>query len=134
MLKDAALADVASAEDTGLFKEARPMMVQSLLRHAMAEAISDGFINCLVVTSVVDANIQLSRIHGHIFTRKCFVMFFSTIARFAFRLLLHPFSCPLNVYYFPHIPSYHSSKMPRTSRSYNSIFNPFPSRWGCIRR
>jgi hypothetical protein len=52
--------------------EARPMMVQSLLRHAIAEAISEGFINCLIVTSVADANIQLSRIHEHIFARKCF--------------------------------------------------------------
>lgn len=56
------------------------MMVQSLLRHAMAEAISEGFINCLIVTSVADANIQLSRIHEHIFTRKfclyCFFVFY----------------------------------------------------------
>jgi hypothetical protein len=91
-LKDAALADVSSAGDTGLFMEARPMMVQSLLRHAMAEAISEGFINCLIVTSVADANIQLSRIHEHIFARKCFVMLFLTIA---FRLLFHPFLLPL---------------------------------------
>ena len=48
------------------------MMVQSLLRHAMAEAISEGFINCLIVTSVAEANIQLSRIHEHIFARKCY--------------------------------------------------------------
>jgi hypothetical protein len=80
--------------------EARPMMVQSLLRHAMAEAISDGFINCLIVTSVADANIQLSRIHEHIFTRKLFFRHAldSTDHRafFAFRLLLptcSPFSC-----------------------------------------
>jgi hypothetical protein len=68
------------------------MMVQSLLRHAMAEAISEGFINCLIVTSVADANVQLSRIHEHIFTRKCFrhALLSPSIARFAFRLLLHP--------------------------------------------
>jgi hypothetical protein len=65
--------DVSSAGDTGLFTEARPMMVQSLLRHAIAEAISEGFINRLIVTSVVDVNIQLSRIHEHIFAHKCFV-------------------------------------------------------------
>jgi hypothetical protein len=41
-LKDAALADLSRAGDTGLFTEARPMMVQSLLRHAMAEAILEG--------------------------------------------------------------------------------------------
>lgn len=62
------------------------MMVQSLLRHAMAEAISEGFINCLIVTSSAEANIQLTRIHEHIFARKCSVM----IARFAFLLLLPP--------------------------------------------
>ncbi|KAI0277297.1 hypothetical protein BGY98DRAFT_631609 [Russula aff. rugulosa BPL654] len=69
VLKDAVLTDVSSAGDTGLFSEARPMLVQSLLRHAMAEAISEGFINCLIVTSVADANVQLSRIHEHLFTR-----------------------------------------------------------------
>ena len=68
-LKDAGAADVSSAVDTGLFTEARPMVVQSLLRHAMVEAISEGFINCLIVTSVADANVQLSRIHEHIFAR-----------------------------------------------------------------
>lgn len=49
------------------------MMVQSLLRHAMSEAISEGFINCLIVTSSAETNIQLSRIHEHLFARKCFV-------------------------------------------------------------
>ncbi len=39
------------------------MIVQSLLRHAMAEAISEGFINCLIVTGSAEANIQLTRIH-----------------------------------------------------------------------
>ena len=46
------------------------MMVQSLLRHAMAEAISDGIINCLIVTSSAEANVQLTRIHEHLFARK----------------------------------------------------------------
>ena len=55
--KDATLADVSNAGYTGLFTEARPMMVQSLLRHAVAEAISEGFLNCLILTSVADANI-----------------------------------------------------------------------------
>ena len=48
------------------------MMVQSLLRHAMAETISEGFINCLIVTNSAETNVQLSRIHEHLFTRKCF--------------------------------------------------------------
>ena len=46
------------------------MMVQSLLRHAMAEAISEGIINCLIVTSSAEANVQLTRIHEHLFARK----------------------------------------------------------------
>jgi hypothetical protein len=71
-LQEAALADLAGAGDTMLFTpDARPMMVQSLLRHAMAEAISDGIINCLIVTSSAEANIQLTRIHEHLFARKC---------------------------------------------------------------
>jgi len=46
------------------------MMVQSLLRHAMAEVISEGIINCLIVTSSAEANIQLTHIHEHLFARK----------------------------------------------------------------
>ncbi len=69
------------------------MIMQSLLRHAMAEAISEGFINCLIVTSSAEANIQLTRIHEHIFARKYFVMLL-TIARFAFRLLISTPSPP----------------------------------------
>ena len=45
------------------------MLVQNLLRHAMAETISEGIINCLIVTSSGEANIQLTRIHEHLFTR-----------------------------------------------------------------
>ncbi|CAA7266869.1 unnamed protein product [Cyclocybe aegerita] len=49
--------------------EATPMQVQSYLRHAMAESISEGIINCLIVTNSTEANIQLTRIHEHIFAR-----------------------------------------------------------------
>ncbi|KAH8117913.1 hypothetical protein DFH11DRAFT_865422 [Phellopilus nigrolimitatus] len=49
--------------------EASPMLVQSLLRHAMAETISEGVINCLIVTSSSEANVQLTRIHEHLFAR-----------------------------------------------------------------
>ncbi|KAH9998861.1 hypothetical protein BJV74DRAFT_883109 [Russula compacta] len=68
-LQDAALADLSGAGESALFTGARPMMVQSLLRHAMAEAISEGFINCLIVTSSAEANVQLTRIHEHLFAR-----------------------------------------------------------------
>jgi len=68
-LQAAALADLSSAGDSPLFTDVRPMIVQSLLRHAMAEAISEGIINCLIVTSSAEANIQLTRIHEHLFAR-----------------------------------------------------------------
>lgn len=45
------------------------MLVQNLLRHAIAETISEGIINCLIVTSSSEANIQLTRIHEHLFSR-----------------------------------------------------------------
>jgi hypothetical protein len=68
-LQEAALADLAGAGDSTLFTDVQPMMVQSLLRHAMAEAISEGIINCLIVTSSAEANVQLTRIHEHLFAR-----------------------------------------------------------------
>lgn len=45
------------------------MQVQNLLRHAISHAISEGIVNCLIVTNSQEANIQLTRIHEHIFTR-----------------------------------------------------------------
>lgn len=64
----AILSDV-SGLDVGQV-EATPMQVQSYLRHAMAETISEGIINCLIVTNSSEANIQLARIHEHIFARE----------------------------------------------------------------
>jgi hypothetical protein len=52
------------------------MQLQSYLRHAMAETISEGIINCLIVTNSTEANIQLTRIHEHIFARE----FYSKVA------------------------------------------------------
>ncbi|KAF7773378.1 hypothetical protein Agabi119p4_5545 [Agaricus bisporus var. burnettii] len=66
----AILSDVSSA--TGLEiddVEGTPMQIQAYLRHAMAEVISEGIINCLIVTNSTEANIQLTRIHEHIFAR-----------------------------------------------------------------
>lgn len=68
-LQEAALADLTGAGESALFTDVRPMMVQSLLRHAMAEAISEGIVNCLIVTSSAEANVQLTRIHEHLFAR-----------------------------------------------------------------
>jgi len=50
-------------------QEPHPMQVQNLLRHAMSETISEGYINCLIVTNSSEANIQLTRIHEQIFAR-----------------------------------------------------------------
>jgi hypothetical protein len=36
----------------------------------MSEAIAEGIVNCLIVTDSTDTNIQLTRIHEHIFARK----------------------------------------------------------------
>jgi hypothetical protein len=46
------------------------MQVQNLLRHAIAETISEGIINCLIVTNSSEANVQLTHIHEHLFTRE----------------------------------------------------------------
>ncbi|KAF8802492.1 hypothetical protein BYT27DRAFT_7112544 [Phlegmacium glaucopus] len=48
---------------------ATAIQLQSYLRHAMAETISEGIINCLIVTNSPEANVQLTRIHEHIFAR-----------------------------------------------------------------
>jgi len=45
------------------------MQVQNYLRHCMSETISEGIINCLIVTNSSEANVQLTRIHEHIFAR-----------------------------------------------------------------
>jgi hypothetical protein len=49
--------------------QSTPMAVQYLLRHAMSETISEAVINCLMVTNSSDANIQLTRLHEHLFAR-----------------------------------------------------------------
>ncbi|KAG2018075.1 hypothetical protein CC2G_007526 [Coprinopsis cinerea AmutBmut pab1-1] len=49
--------------------EATPMQLQSYLRHALSETISEGVINCLIVTNSMEANVQLTRVHEHLFAR-----------------------------------------------------------------
>ncbi|KAI5122911.1 hypothetical protein M0805_007589 [Coniferiporia weirii] len=67
-IRDAVLSDILGVtEPDG--SEASPMLAQSLLRHAMAETISEGVVNCFIVTSSSEANLQLTRIHEHLFTR-----------------------------------------------------------------
>ncbi|KJA19501.1 hypothetical protein HYPSUDRAFT_44264 [Hypholoma sublateritium FD-334 SS-4] len=67
----AILNDVVNGLDVSQVEipEATSIQVQSYLRHAMAETISEGIINCLIVTNSTEANIQLTRIHEHIFAR-----------------------------------------------------------------
>jgi len=64
----AILNDIASLDATSV--EVTPLQLQSYLRHAMAETVSEGVINCLIVTNSTEANIQLTRIHEHIFARE----------------------------------------------------------------
>lgn len=65
----AILGDIASSLNVTPV-EITPLQVQSYLRHAMAETVSEGVINCLIVTNSTEANIQLTRIHEHIFARE----------------------------------------------------------------
>ncbi|KAE9405195.1 hypothetical protein BT96DRAFT_853069 [Gymnopus androsaceus JB14] len=66
----AILNDLASTTtDTPPHYDGSSMQVQSLLRHIISETISEGIINCLIVTNSPEANDQLSRIHEHIFSR-----------------------------------------------------------------
>ncbi|ESK95339.1 hypothetical protein Moror_3911 [Moniliophthora roreri MCA 2997] len=67
-LCEAILADVGNGPDVPRY-EATSMQVQALLRHAISEAISEGIVNCLIVTNSSEANVQLTRIHEHIFAR-----------------------------------------------------------------
>jgi hypothetical protein len=46
------------------------MEVQNLLRHALSKALSEGIINCLIITDSGEANVQLTRLHEHIFARE----------------------------------------------------------------
>ncbi|KAF8071812.1 hypothetical protein FPV67DRAFT_898944 [Lyophyllum atratum] len=67
-LSRALLSDLISGVDVTQI-QATSMQTQCYLRHAMAETISEGVINCLIITNSSDANVQLTRIHEHIFAR-----------------------------------------------------------------
>lgn len=68
VIRDAALVDLEGPQPE--VEDATPVIVQNLLRHAMSEAICDGIVNIMAVTNSNEANIQLTRIHEHIFNRK----------------------------------------------------------------
>lgn len=68
-IRDAAFCDILGSAPPDQ-TDASPMIVQNLLRHIVAEAISEGVVNCLIVTSSHEANVHLTRIHEHIFDRE----------------------------------------------------------------
>ncbi|KAF8444035.1 hypothetical protein L210DRAFT_3107079 [Boletus edulis BED1] len=67
----AALADITGAASYDVLPPdgASPIQVQNILRHALSELISSEVINVLMVTNSAEANIQLTRIHEHLFAR-----------------------------------------------------------------
>ncbi|EJD06854.1 uncharacterized protein FOMMEDRAFT_102837 [Fomitiporia mediterranea MF3/22] len=67
-LRDTILLDILGGHEPDPC-EPPPMLLQSLLRHAMAETISEAVVNCLIVTNSHEANVQLTRIHEHLFAR-----------------------------------------------------------------
>ncbi|KAG5647011.1 hypothetical protein DXG03_001736 [Asterophora parasitica] len=67
-LARAVLSDIIVGLDVSQIT-ATSMQTQCYLRHAIAETISEGVINCLIITNSSDANVQLTRIHEHIFAR-----------------------------------------------------------------
>ncbi|KAH9847703.1 hypothetical protein C2E23DRAFT_787174 [Lenzites betulinus] len=71
-LRQAALVDVFDDDPAELGPQtpnATGVQVQSLLRHAVSKTMAEGIVNCLIITNSPEANIQLTRIHEHIFSR-----------------------------------------------------------------
>jgi hypothetical protein len=75
----AILYDLNGTDASGV--DTTPMQVQNLLRHAMSETISEGIINCLIVTNSSEANVQLTRIHEHLFARESLAFFVRALLR-----------------------------------------------------
>ncbi|KAF8552780.1 hypothetical protein OG21DRAFT_1597946 [Imleria badia] len=67
----AALADITGAVSYDALAPdgASPIQVQNILRHALSELISTEIVNVLMVTNSAEANVQLTRIHEHLFSR-----------------------------------------------------------------
>jgi len=72
-IRQAAVSDIYEGyppeEEEIMRGDATAIQVQNLLRHAISHAISEGIVNCLIVTNSQEANVQLTRIHEHIFAR-----------------------------------------------------------------
>lgn len=69
VVRDCALSDIYGQLPDPNNVPASPIVVQALLRHAMSDAVAEGIINCLIVTNSSEANVQLTRIHGHLYAR-----------------------------------------------------------------
>lgn len=71
-LSDIYLAALTDITGSGSYDALSPegasaIQVQNILRHALTEVISTEIINVLMVTNSEEANIQLTRIHEHLF-------------------------------------------------------------------
>jgi hypothetical protein len=73
----AALGDITGSYEPVPY-DASAMQAQNILRHALSEVISSEIINNLVVTNSPEANVQLTRIHEHLFARACQFLRFLT--------------------------------------------------------
>ena len=72
-LSDVYLAALVDITGAGSLDDLPPdgasaIQVQNILRHALSEVISSEVINVLMVTNSAEANVQLTRIHEHLFS------------------------------------------------------------------
>ncbi|KZS92444.1 hypothetical protein SISNIDRAFT_394151, partial [Sistotremastrum niveocremeum HHB9708] len=74
-IRGAILDDIS--DDTSGIKDVptTALQVQNLLRHAIAETISEAIINCLIITNSNETNAQLTRIHEFLFAKDPTVAF-----------------------------------------------------------
>ena len=75
----AAFSDLTN-NDEPLPPGATPMQVQTILRHVISDVISSDIINQLIVTNSSEANIQLTHIHEHLFSREYYQVSLLTIS------------------------------------------------------
>jgi hypothetical protein len=67
VLQGATLTDLGGSAP--LFTDSRQIMVQCLLRHAMAKVISEGIINSIIVTNSPETNSEFLHMHDRLFAR-----------------------------------------------------------------
>ncbi|KDQ61354.1 hypothetical protein JAAARDRAFT_30775 [Jaapia argillacea MUCL 33604] len=69
VLRDATVADLTLGDCDGSSIPATPMNIQNLLRNAISEAISEGFINSFPVTSSPESNSYFTRVYEQLFAK-----------------------------------------------------------------